>query len=198
MTRQRLEQLWDDYRDGSLSESDRAAFDEALRQDEQATALFKAESQWLGAMAQEGAIERGQSPDGGVFAQRVLDKWQDQGAVVGRIGFAKWRVALVGIAATIVAFIGGALMLSVFNTEPVNPGKGTTATNPSPAAAPKADGVAMLLTSASNGYASAAAQPAKLRQTVSNAADMLDVNRLFTLLDPGVPDPARLTKPAGG
>ncbi len=195
MTRQRLEQLWDDYRDGSLSEADRAAFDDALRQDEQAAVLFKAESRWLQSMAKEGAIDRGQSSDGGLFAQRVLDKWHEEGAVVGRIGFSKLRVWMVGIAATIVAFIGGAVMLSVFRTEPVDPGKGNIAVAP---AKPAPDGVAMLLASASDGYASAAAQPAKLRRTVSSAADMLDVNKLFTLLDPGVPDPARLTKPAGG
>lgn len=198
MTRQQLEQLWDDYRDGTLGAADRAAFDEALRQDEQAAALFKAESQWLASMADEGASARGESADGGLFAQRVLGKWHEERAVVGRIGFANRRGWAVGIAAAVAAFVGGALVLNMMQTPPTDPGANTVVINPPPVSAPKADGVAMLLTSAGDSFASAAAQPAKLRQTVSTAADMLDVNKLFALLDPGVPDPALLTRPAGG
>ena len=199
MTRQQLDELWDDYRDGTLGAADRAAFDEALRQDEQAASLFKAESQWLASMAQEGAAARGESPDGGQFTRRVLDKWHEESAVAGRIGFANRRGWFVGIAAAVAACIGGALLLSTIQTQPTDPGKGTVVVNPPPpVAAPKADAVAMLLTSAGDSFASAAAQPARLRQTVSTAADMLDVNKLFSLLDPGVPDPALLTRPAGG
>ena len=76
MTRNKLEQMWDDSRDGELSEAERKAFDEAMLDDRDQAARWGAESRWLGLLK---SIRPGvAAPEEPTFTQRVLEQWDDQ------------------------------------------------------------------------------------------------------------------------
>lgn len=217
MNKEKLDTLWEACRDGSISESDRAVFDRYLNENDQAAALWEAESQWLammsdvdGAMAQEPA-----GRDGHAFAISVLDQWQVQQerealGVVATIGptLATGFVRrYAGIAAMLALFLGAAIYVGILtaNKQPTDggpvaivPPKDTQPDGKSPAAATAPDAIGLLMSSAKENYALAAAQPSRLRQGFADTAAMFDVANLASLLDPGLPDPAEFVVPVNG
>ncbi len=114
MTNSQIELLWENYRDGQATESERAAFEAYLQANPQQANLFEAETQWLSSLAEMSQVA---DPP---FASAVVDQWvhEDQPAVVGRI---HWRGALFPLgsmaAAAAVAF---AMWLSQTPSEPVD------------------------------------------------------------------------------
>jgi hypothetical protein len=210
MTKQQLEQLWDEYRDGTISAGDRAAFEEYLRGNDAAASMWKAESQWLEVLADVDASFEGETNtlSAAGFADGVLSKWsaeshREGGDVVGRIGFGRFAGWAIGIAAMVAFFVLGAIYSNVLNVNPADPGTNVVVTPPDqpvvPVPAPGSqdgpDAIGLLMASAKDNYALAAAGPAKIRQGFTSTAAFFDVSRLATLLDPGVPDPAALVEP---
>lgn len=211
MNKEKLDNLWEACRDGSISESDRALFENHLRESESAAAMWQAESQWLilmgdidGAMAEEPAVA-----DGSAFAMSVIEQWQSQQerealGVIATIGPATSTRSLrrfAGMAAMIALFIGAAIYVGIITSQqPATEGGGSVVVNPPISnqneTAPEAIG--LLLTSAKESFAVASAQPARLRQGLADTAAMFDVANLASLLDPGVPDPAAFVTPANG
>lgn len=109
---QTIEHLWDGYRDGELSDADKALFEQYLADHPDQKALYDAESQWLvtlhdqPVMIQHALPLTAAAPSGNkTFADAVLDKWDDQSRpVLARIHWksaafsAGWLVAAAAIA----------------------------------------------------------------------------------------------------
>lgn len=215
MNKQQIEQLWEAQRDGTISESDRAAFEQHLRESEPAAAMWKAESQWLKMIGDVDASFDDAAPmrDQPTFVASVLDHWQveaerEELGVVATIGpvrrgnSLRW---LIGIAAMVAIVVLGAFAFNLFNpsnntTDPNN----IVATNPPvktpdvPVATEAPDAIGLLFASAKDNYTAAAAQPARIRQGLSDTVALLDVANLTALFDPGIPDPADFVEPKAG
>lgn len=214
MTRPTMQQMWDDYRDGTLPPQQRAEFELWLKANEPAASLWQAEGRWLAMLAQEQAEAKPQASSAaeGAFAAAVLARWDEQGGaaspVLARIGWRRWMGVAVSVAAAVVL----AATLSMWSSwtawfgpggapSKAGTGAGVAVNEPAPIqpyAPPVAepDTLGVLFASAGDGYAAAAAQPAKIRQALSDTASMFDVAKLATLLDPDVPDPARFVQPS--
>jgi hypothetical protein len=209
MNQQQRQQLWDECRDGTISAADRAAFEEYLRANEPAAAMWKAESQWLEALADVDASFEGEANplSAAGFADGVLNQWRPAAGgaseaepVVGRIGFGGTLGWAIGIAAMVAFFVLGAIYSNVLNLKPETGGGGPMVKGPTVIPDPPAgaDAIGLLMASAKDNYALAAAGPAKIRQGFTNTAAFFDVSRLASLLDPGVPDPAEFVAPKTG
>lgn len=221
MNKAKLNNLWEASRDGSISESDLAALEAHLRENESAAAMWQAESQWLALMADvDGELTdsaMADEPDavsGESFAMSTVEAWQAQQerealGVVAKIGPSSASGSLrryASLAAMIVLFIGAAVYVSILTSQfgtnkdgeiVIAPSvKNNTNGNAAQETAPEAIG--LLLTSAKESYAVAAAQPARWRQGFADTAAMFDVANLADLLDPGVPDPATYILPSNG
>ena len=111
MTNQeRLVELWDDARDGTLSPQDRREFESLLAADAQAKAMWDAESGWLTMLEEDDAdLRQGAGRD--AFVSGVIHQWQtgEASPVVGRIGFGKVRGWVMGIAAALLLVVGVSL-----------------------------------------------------------------------------------------
>lgn len=215
MNKQQIEQLWEAERDGTISETDRVAFEQHLRESEPAAAMWKAESQWLEMIGDVDASFDDAAPmrDQPTFVASVLDHWQveaerEELGVVATIGpvrrgnSLRW---LIGIAAMVAIVVLGAFAFNLFNpsnntTDPNN----IVATNPPvktpdvPVATEAPDAIGLLFASAKDNYTVAAAQPARIRQGLSDTVALLDVANLTALFDPGIPDPADFVEPKAG
>ncbi len=99
----RHDERWEAYRDGTLSDEQRARFEECLARDEQAADLFARESQWLAMLGEDERFD-----DADAFTDRVVARWAEtpRGGVLGRIGHRK--MAAIGIAwAALLALVVG-------------------------------------------------------------------------------------------
>lgn len=106
MSREEIEQLWDECRDGTLSGEDRRRFDECMLDDREMASLWGAESRWLSQLATTPV--KADRADGPSFTDVVLDQWEQQrNRTITRQ--MRWRsavfaggwAALLAIAATI-------------------------------------------------------------------------------------------------
>jgi len=200
MNQQQLNQLWDDHRDGTLCDADRAAFEAHLRTHEASAAMWKAESQWLSMLREEGADGQVGRPTQ-VFVDGVISAWRSQPGdaasdVVGRIGWRRYTGWIGAAAAMVAVFVLGAVYSNMLDSSATPPGPPIARVAPTPKAAP--DAIGLLMTSARDGYSLAAAQPARIRQGFTTTAAMLDVSGIADLFDPGVPDPAKFVEPKTG
>ena len=215
MNKQQIEQLWEAHRDGSISETDRVAFEQHLRESEPAAAMWKAESQWLEMIGDVDASFDEASPmrDRTTFVASVLDHWQveaerEQLGVVATIGPVRSRRPLgfiLGLAAMLAILLLGGFYFKLFNpsNNTTNPNNNVVVAPPpkapeTPAAPDAPDAIGLLFASAKDSYAVAAAQPARIKQGFSSTAAFLDVSNLTALLDPGIPDPADFVEPKAG
>ncbi len=217
MNKEKLDKLWESCRDGSISESDRAVFEHHLRENENAAALWQAESHWLALMSDvDGAMtEEASAPDGSTFAMSVLDHWQSQQerealgviAMIGPAGATGFVHRYAAIAAMLALFAGAAIYVGILTSNRQIDDGGKLAIVPpvnsqlpdvvaSGATAP--DAIGLLMSSAKEGYAVAAASPGRLKQGFADTAAMFDVAHLASLLDPGLPDPADYVLPVNG
>lgn len=106
MSREEIEQLWDECRDGTLSGEDRRRFDECMLDDREMASMWGAESRWLSQLATTPVkADRADEPS---FTDVVLDQWEQERkrTLTRRM---RWRsgvfaggwAALLAIAATI-------------------------------------------------------------------------------------------------
>lgn len=196
MNKDQMNQIWDEYRDGTLSAADRAAFEAYLQAHEPAAAMWHAESQWLDLLAEADAAGEQQGRPTPAFVHAVVAGWQSQeSGVIGRIGWRRYVAPAMGIAAVVAVFVLAALYADIFKTAAPPPERDVARVTP-PSAAP--DAISLLMASAKDGYSLAAAQPARIRQGFSSTAAFLDVSRLAEIFDPGVPDPAEFVEPRTG
>lgn len=102
-----VEQLWDAYRDGELSQADIATFEQHLADHPDQQALFDAESQWLESLHDQPVMQNAtlQTKANVDFSTSVLDQWNDQSKpVLAKIHWksasfsAGWLVAAAAIA----------------------------------------------------------------------------------------------------
>ena len=186
MNRDQLEQLWDDRRDGTLGDEQTRAFDDAVRRDPALRAMWDAESQWLDVLAAN------ESASDDAFAGDVVARWrreQDQ-PVVGRVDGQRagqiWYA--VGSAMAAALLIVAAWAGYQNNQPPTTP----PAIVKAPADTDTPDPVGALMRNIDEQVAE---QPAKIRKVVSDTAALLDVKRVFSLLEVPVPDPAEYVEP---
>ena len=166
------EELWERYRDGDLSDADRQAFEQYLQQDEQADAIYQAESQWLACLEHD--LERDANlPDADrqTFTQNVLDRWQPVPKRSGQrrlVAAASWLAAAAVIA------------LAIWVSPPGQP-----KAKPQHASA---DPVSVLVQRGVEQYGQ---QFQRFDTMLERTAAWISVNRFVTLLDLPVPDPAQ-------
>ena len=93
---------WEQFRDGSLGDEDRRAFEARLSADAR-KAQYQHESQWLEMLGETPAFA-----DSDVFTQRVLDEWQAQRGrhVLRKIGPRGVAAMAVGWAALLALAVG--------------------------------------------------------------------------------------------
>ena len=103
-----IEQLWDAYRDGELSQADIARFEQYLADHPDRQALFDVESQWLESLHDQPMMQKtlaAQTQVSDDFTATILDQWDDQSKpVLAKIHWksasfsAGWLVAAAAIA----------------------------------------------------------------------------------------------------
>jgi hypothetical protein len=170
-----MEQLWDDYRDGDLSDEQRAAFEAWLAGNAEARKRYDAETRWLASLATSGSALAHDD-----FARRTAARWhQSQTGVIARL-----RLGAAAQAAAVLAAVVAIAALIWFNMEPpaptttpmaVMPVEGEWHVNPSPVSLLLADADELL-----------AAPPRQLRAAVEQTMSWLDPARLSQV----VPVPA--------
>lgn len=74
MSREEIQNLWDDCRDGAASGEDRKRFDEMMLDDREMAALWGAESRWLSQLST--TPMRAEPIEGPTFTETVVDQWQ--------------------------------------------------------------------------------------------------------------------------
>lgn len=199
-----IDQLWEASRDGELTDAQRRELDDALAAAEGRRAIFDAETKWLEELAsRDEETTRQGGIDSDAFVAATMTRWQAErrGGVIARIGFVRVLRWAGAVAAMIAVAVGGAMMSGLFDSPqpevpPVVVNNGDDDTNPSTPDQPtEPDHVSALMKGASQTYALATTQPAALRDAVAGAGNLLDMDNLVSLLDPGVPDPAGLTEP---
>jgi anti-sigma factor RsiW len=175
MSHSDIEQLWDDYRDGDLSDEQRAAFEAWLAGNAEAQKRYNAETRWLASLATSGA-----APGHDDFAQRTAGRWQQsQTGVIARL-----RLGAAAQAAAALAAVVAIAALIWFNMEPpaptpapmaVMPVEGEWHASPSPVSLLLADADELL-----------AAPPRQIRAAVEQTLSWLDPTRIADV----VPVPA--------
>jgi hypothetical protein len=190
---QPIEDMWDACRDGDLTPQESDAFARHLRDSDADARLWHTESGWLNALAHD-TVEGGEA-----FTAAVVERWSAEATdgVAGRIG---WRsVGLsIGWAASIAALIALGVWLGNLpaSQPPIGPAQpGPVATIPPGPRIDTSDTVNPVSALLDNVHARVAEQPARIRQAVEQTASLLDVNRMFSLLDVPLPDPAQYVDP---
>jgi hypothetical protein len=222
---QAKQELWDDYRDGSLPSEQHQQFESYLKSSPQAQAIFDAESNWLNDIASTDAafdikadlnedlptqLELEHNDEN--FTASIINQWQSthdhSPAVAGRIGFARWQHAAPWIkAATSIAaliaitaiglLVGNALKTPTADPIAANPNNNTNDnTTANNINTTTINPITAMLQGTRNNAAIAAVHPTRIKQTVADTVALLDVNALMDLIDPGVPDPATFIEPA--
>lgn len=206
----KLEAMWDDRRDGTLSAEQQAEFDALLAQHDDARTLWQAESQWLEALADTELPSNGR--DSGyesAFTADVLATWQSSDTeydsatsaspVIGRIEpVSPWRWA-ASVAAAVALIACGMFLANQMNQpidDPNNLAKSGTNDAPlvTPTPTPTSSPVSMLVSNTSATDLEAA-HPSNIRRKVSEAVAVLDPGNLVDLLGPTMPDPADYFEP---
>ncbi len=195
-----LAALWDEHRDGTLSAEQQQQFDALLAEHDDARALWRAESQWLEALAESDFTDlptNGQASD---FAADVITAWQTDVApqpVIGRIEpVSAWRWA-ANIAAAVILVAGVMILANQMNPTADSTdsfAKGRNGGNNNTVVDEPVSPLSQLVANTSATDLDVA-HPSNIRRKVTEAVAVLDPGNLVDLLDPAMPDPAEYFEP---
>lgn len=199
----KLEAMWDDRRDGTLSAEQQAEFDTLLAESDDARALWQAESQWLEALGEAELSSNGRASN---FTASVVAEWQTaqtdlvpatfESPVIARIEpVSAWRWA-ASVAAAVALIAGGMFLANQMSPPADNPDNLAKGNNDTPLITPTTTSSPVsVLVSNTSASDLEVAHPSNIRRKVSEAVAVLDPGNLVDLLGPMMPDPADYFEP---